>query len=167
MKNETFWMKAAADIKRFRKGQLTANELKERYPELDIQEDYLKWEAFKESVCIHIPSECPLHCAVKIVFCTEGEPGDINRADRWLMMHIPYQPEWEQLLQVGRLHDICRQKRDIDFYCCIEGKRLLLRYCVEEGDHGDEDGFGMEPDTWLIRELNPKGNWIGPFYIQK
>lgn len=167
MKDETFWMKAASDIKRFRKGQMTTKELRERYPELNIQEDYVKWTEYKESIHIRIPSECPLPCAVKIVFSTDSESGDINRADRWLTMHVPYQSEWEQLSQVGRLRDICRQKRAIDFECCIEGKLLVLRYCIEEGDHGDEDGYGIEPDTWLIRELNPKGNWIGPFRVQE
>jgi hypothetical protein len=41
-----------------------------------------------------------------------------------------------------------------------------LMYCVEEGDHGDVDGFGVEPDTWIISWLDPEGNFITPFYLE-
>lgn len=43
MKDENYWLKAAEDIKRFRKGRLTKNDLMDRYPEFNIQEDYLNY----------------------------------------------------------------------------------------------------------------------------
>lgn len=168
MKDENYWLKAAEDIKRFRIGRLTKNDLMDRYPELNIQDDYLTFENIKESIHITIPAECPPHCAAMIAFAADPRPQDVNRADRWLTITIAYRPEWEKLKQIGKLIDICKEKKDVKFrYNSIEGRRLVLRYCIEEGDHGDEDGYGMEPDTWLVGELNPKGRWIGQFYIEK
>lgn len=166
MKDESKWQKAAEDIKRFRKGYITKTELKERYPELNIQDDYIQWENVKESIYIRIPKECPIQYAVKIAIATEPRKNDNNRADRWLSICVAYRPEWDNLKQVGKLQEICKEKKDIKFdYCYVEGKHFVLRYCIAEGDNGDE-GFGMTPDTWLIGELDLKGNWIVPFYLE-
>lgn len=163
---DSYWLKAAEDIKRFRKGRVTMRELMEWYPELNIQEDYLTFENVSESIYINVPAECPLHCAARIAFATTPRAHDVCRADRWLTISIAYRPEWEDLNQVGEMIDICNKKRAIKFdYNYIDEGRLVLRRCIEEGDNGDE-GFGMEPDTWLICELDSEGNLVEPFYIE-
>lgn len=168
MKDESYWLKAAEDIKRFRKGRFTKRDLMERYPELGIEEDYLTFDNIKESIYLNIPAECPPRCAAIIAFATDPRPQDVNRADRFLTITIAYRPEWEKLKQVGKLIDICKEKKDVKFqYNYIEKRRLVLRYCIEEGDNGDEDGYGMEPDTWLIGELDSKGRWLEKFYIER
>ena len=168
MKDESYWLQAAEDIKRFRKGRITKKDLMERYPELGIEEDYLTFDHIKESIYLNIPAECPPRCAAIIAFATDPRPQDVNRADRWLTITIAYRPEWEKLKQVGKLIDICKEKKDVKFrYNYIEKRRLVLRCCIEEGDNGDEDGYGMEPDTWLIGELDSKGRWLGKFYIER
>ena len=166
--DDNYWLKAAEDIKRFRKGRVTMHELMERYPELNIQEDYLSFENIKESIHINIPAECPSHCAAIIAFATDPRKQDINRADRWLTITIAYRPEWERLSQVGELISICKEKKEIKFNNnYIYNRQLVLRRCIEEGDHGDEDGYGMEPDTWLIGKMDSKGRWLGYFYIER
>lgn len=166
--DDKYWLKAAEDIKRFRKGRITMKDLMERYPELDIQEDYLSFENFKESVYIHIPKECPPHCAAIIAFATDPRKQDVNRADRWLTITIAYRPEWEKLWQVGELIDICNDKREVSFNRnYINEGRLVLRRCIEEGERADDYGIGTEPDTWLICELDSEGKLIEPFYIER
>jgi len=167
-RDDNYWLKAAEDIKRFRKGRVTMRELMERYPELNIQEDYLSFENIKESIYIHIPAECPPHCAAKIAFATDSRANDVCRADRWLTITIAYRPEWEKLPHIGLLKTICQEEKELTFNRnYIYNRQLVLRRCIEEGDHGDEDGYGMEPDTWLIGKMDSKGRWLGSFYIER
>lgn len=44
-----------------------------------------------------------------------------------------------------------------------DDNRLICRVCTEEGDRGDEFGFGMEPDMWASGLLDFEGNVIQPF----
>lgn len=41
---------------------------------------------------------------------------------------------------------------------------LYLEKCVEQ-DFGDEDGFGVEPDTYMCGLIGPDGFFIKPFYV--
>lgn len=40
---------------------------------------------------------------------------------------------------------------------------IVCRVCTEEGDRGDEYGFGMEPDMWASALFDFEGNVIQPF----
>jgi hypothetical protein len=40
---------------------------------------------------------------------------------------------------------------------------LIATYCSDEGDRGDEYGFGMEPETWMVAHLDENRNFIIPF----
>lgn len=44
---------------------------------------------------------------------------------------------------------------------------VKLAYCIEEGDHGDEDGFGVEPDTWIFAILDLNGKFIQRFGFEE
>jgi hypothetical protein len=61
-------------------------------------------------------------------------------------------------------------------YICSKGKIytrvfllksdvMYLMYCIEEGDCGDEDGYGVEPDTWIIAYVDRGGNFLVPFEL--
>lgn len=47
----------------------------------------------------------------------------------------------------------------------IDFELIELSCRIEEGDRGDEDGFGMEPDTWIIAYLNLNGGFVSPFSL--
>ena len=49
---------------------------------------------------------------------------------------------------------------NLQFY---DDNSLVCRVCTEEGDRGDEDGFGVEPDMWASALLDFEGNVIQPF----
>ncbi len=42
---------------------------------------------------------------------------------------------------------------------------LAVNICIQEGDHGDEDGFGVEPSVWVCAVYNEAGNIIQPYYV--
>lgn len=43
--------------------------------------------------------------------------------------------------------------------------RIKIRIWIEEGDRGDEDGYGVEPDTWMVGFINKEGILQGNFQI--
>ena len=49
---------------------------------------------------------------------------------------------------------------NLEFY---DDNSLVSRICTEEGDRGDEDGFGVEPDMWACALFDFEGNVIQPF----
>ncbi len=49
---------------------------------------------------------------------------------------------------------------NLEFY---DDNHLVSRVCTEEGDHGDEDGFGVEPDMWACALFDFEGHVIRPF----
>ena len=42
-----------------------------------------------------------------------------------------------------------------------------MKECIAEGYNGDEDGYGVEPDTWMIGYLNKEGVLQGSFEISE
>ena len=49
----------------------------------------------------------------------------------------------------------------------ISENEIKVMECIKEGSHGDEDGYGVEPDTWMIGYLNREGILRGNFKIIK
>jgi len=47
----------------------------------------------------------------------------------------------------------------------ISGNEIRVRKCLEQGYPGDEDGYGVEPDTWLVGTLNRNGNLKELYHI--
>ncbi len=43
--------------------------------------------------------------------------------------------------------------------------KIIVRKAIREGSHGDEDGYGVEPDTWVSAVLDRNGNFVQPFYL--
>lgn len=164
-KNDSYWSALADDIRLFRKGTISLEEMQNKYPDLDIRGRHLYYSDYKEIIWIVIPRECPLPNALEIAFTTVREQKDLNLAEinGWI---FPYQKEWKQLSQIGSLEEICTEQRDVNFRCSIYGDEVELRYCIKHGDCGDSDGYGMEDDIWLLARINQKGEWVRPFQIE-
>ena len=165
-KNNFYWSALADDIRLFRKGNISLEEMQNKYPDLDIRGGYSCWYNYEEAMRITIPIECPFPKALELAFSTAHEAKDQNVAEinGWI---FPYQKEWEQLPEIGKLEKICAEKRDVNFRCSIYGDEVELRDCIKWGDRGDSDGCGMEDDTWLLARINKKGEWVRPFQIEK
>ena len=41
---------------------------------------------------------------------------------------------------------------------------IYMEKCVQQ-NYGDEDGFGVEPDDYMIGEIGPDGFFVKPFYV--
>lgn len=52
------------------------------------------------------------------------------------------------------------EKLNLELY---DDNRIVCKVCTEEGDSGDEYGFGVEPDMWAIALFDFEGNVIQPF----
>ena len=165
-KNNFYWSALSDDIRLFRKGNISLEEMQNKYPDLDIRGGYSCWYNYEEAMRITIPIECPFPKALELAFSTAHEAKDQNVAEinGWI---FPYQKEWEQLPEIGKLEKICAEKRDVNFRCSIYGDEVELRDCIKWGDRGDSDGCGMEDDTWLLARINKKGEWVRPFQIEK
>lgn len=49
----------------------------------------------------------------------------------------------------------------------LSDNEIKIMYCIEEGNRGDEDGFGVEPDIWILSALDRKGQLKYPFRFNK
>ena len=161
------WAQVAGDIRRYRKGQIAREELKERYPKLWIR-DYDAEDGYREGVFFTIHRTCPFEYAVEIAFSTVPEPEDVCVAK--CEMSVMYKEEWGQLRQAGNLQSICEAKKDVHFECLFENDELTLAYRLEEGeywwdDDGGADWFTVDPDWWLRATINRKGEWVKPFAV--
>lgn len=47
----------------------------------------------------------------------------------------------------------------------ISSDKIVARTVAKEGSHGDEDGYGVEPDTWVSAVLDREGSFVQPFYL--
>ena len=47
----------------------------------------------------------------------------------------------------------------------IEFGLIEISKVIQEGDRGDSEGFGVEPDTWIVAYLNRKGEFVSPFSL--
>ena len=101
-KNDSYWSALADDIRFFRKGVISLEEMKNKYPDLDIGKGYSHWYNYEEAMYIVIPRECPLSDALELVCSTDHELKDQNAVEIRGGI-FPYQTEWEQLPEIGEL----------------------------------------------------------------
>lgn len=167
-----FWHTAADDFRLFRRGKLSAQDLKQKYPEFDIQDKRSLYSYIKEAIRIVIPEDCPIEVLPLMVKALKKEDGDVCLIDYDVL--IAYQPAWEAFPQWGEIKQICEEKKPVIFRISIYGPYwrsnkepiVDIRYCVQEGSHGDEDGYGVEDDTWIVGLLNMDGTWYREWYIE-
>ena len=166
--NETTnWQQAAEDIVLFRKGKLSREELTERYPALQCSISCSRQHGIENSVDFCIPSSCPLPLATQIIVNAEYEPLDKGLVG-WINWEFSYCPEWENLRQIGELKYICTNQKSVKFRVWYRDKKYIdIRDCIRMGSHGDEDGYGVEADTWLVAHLNPDGSWRRTWFIEE
>lgn len=75
--------------------------------------------------------------------------------------------------KVMRFSDVRKAVSSGSIYCHVKGindgfNRFVyyeLTTCVEVGDHGDEYGFGVEPDTWAISYVGAGGKMLCRFCL--
>lgn len=169
MKPDIYWKHIAADIRRYRKDQITREDLTRSYPDLQITQTNGRWTAIKDAANIVIPADCPLIYLAKIAFATVGEPFDTNQVSFDVV--VSYQPEWENLTQKGLLPDICKKKEPLVFdswveiYNAVDEPYVDIRYLLKYGSYGDEDGYDVSPDTWLAAKLRRNGTWYEPWCV--
>ncbi len=160
-------MNLCDDIILFRKGQLSREELTKRYPEFQCKKGWTRYNGIEDAVSFIIPPSCPLVEAAQIIVNSECEPFDKCLVDH-ISWKMDYCPEWGKLEQIGKLSDICAYEEQVEFRVWLREKDFIdIRYCIKRGDYGDEDGFGMEPDTWLVARLNQDGTWRKPWFIEE
>lgn len=172
VKNIQFWVTAAEDFCGFRKGKISTQELMQKYPEFDIQEGWLRYSHIKEAIRIVIPADCPIEMIPLMVKGVKAENDDVCRID--YNIRIAYQSAWEAFPQWGTIKQICEDKKPVTFRISLEGQYwrsnkepvIDIRYCVREGSHGDEDGYGIEDDTWIVGLLNLDGTWFKEWFIE-
>lgn len=165
MKNEKYWLGVLDDMRNFRWGMMSFTEFKEKYPSFCV------WE-IRKGIRITIPEDCPLNFAADIILQNPREEWRQDPKDTYVIeisgIKIPFQPEWKSLPQIGLLRKACNEESSIEFSCYLRNNGLIeMMRCIERGDNGDSDGYGMEPDTWLKSWLKPNGEWNEPFYIVK
>lgn len=173
MKEEQYWLAAAEDFRRFRKGIGTMEDLQNRYPDFRIKESWFKHVGFEQAIQMTIPEDCPLQMIPALVHGAEQEPKDSNEVSYYI--RIAYQPAWEAFTQWYQVRQMCETKDSYLFHICYreEGYRsnmgpyIEIRYCVHEGSHGDDDGYGVEDDTWLVALLKDDGTWLREWYIEE
>lgn len=167
-----YWLTAAEDFRRFRKGEIPMLELIRRYPKFEIKEGSHCYVGFKEDVKIIIPEDCPLPMIPQIVSAVEKGNGDVCRID--YDIRIAYQSAWEAFPPLKKIEEICEAKKSVVFKVSLMGKYwrsnldpiIDIRFCVREGSHGDSDGYGVEDDTWIVGLLNMDGSWFKEWYIE-
>lgn len=169
---DQFWLSVAEQLGRFRLGEITKQELIDLFPELKITEGRRRYDYVKEAIDWTVPQECPLSLIPKIVIaaCKE-ENENVNYVN--LYVQVAYQPEWVNLRQVGKLEQSCREKEPITFFHVKAAKfrdtgnmYIELRECIKEGSHGDEDGFDVGSDTWLVGYLKEDGSWLINWHLE-
>lgn len=164
---ETYWQQAAKDIILFRKGKFNREDLSARYPDLHCTRGWRQSEKIEDAVSFTIPASCPLPLAAQIIVNSVFEPFDKCLVDN-ISLKLNYCPKWEKLPQIGELSDICDNKKSVCFQVWKgDSDYIDIRYCIKMGDHGDEDGYGMGPATWLVAFLNKDGSWRIPWFIEE
>ena len=81
---------------------------------------------------------------------------------------IPRHGTWEALYERVRNYDAIWEAKKRKFLSIeariTEEGNLYLEECVEQ-DFGDEDGFGVEPDTYMSGLIDSDGYFIEPFHV--
>ena len=77
---------------------------------------------------------------------TQASFGDVGQQYEWAV---------KQIINYGYIYTIA----------FVKNNHIEFLYCIEEGDCGDEDGYGREGDTWLVAKMDFDGNFVVPFYL--
>ncbi len=49
----------------------------------------------------------------------------------------------------------------------LKDNAIKVLYCIEEADRGDEYGYGIKPDKWIVGKMDLDGNYIEKFDLVK
>ena len=71
--------------------------------------------------------------------------------------YFAYQEAIPEIIKKGKVYATLK---DIGF------NLLKAFYCIKDGGRGDSDGFGVEPDTWIVAYLNSKKEFVSPFALE-
>lgn len=47
----------------------------------------------------------------------------------------------------------------------LTNRLIEVLYCIEDRGLGDEDGFGVEPDEWLVGKMDLEGNFVEKLHL--
>lgn len=171
-KTDQYWLTAAADIRRFCKGEINAAALAECYPEFEISDGY-HYVDFGDCIYVTMPEGCPLQMIAKIAQAAVLQKDDVNRIND-CKIRITYQPAWEKFTRWSKLKEVCENKQPIVFEMSARDKWwrdsgepvIDIRFLLHEGSHGDSDGYGVEDDTWLVGLLFENGTWFKEWHLE-
>lgn len=169
-KDERYWLSVVNDMQLFRVGNFSKEQFKEKYPDFHVWQGWCQ-DGAKEAMRITIPKDCPLPMVAKIMIESCHKPKDVGLV--YPDIQMAYQPAWAKLPQIGKLKQLCATKEPIVFQTQLHQNDsyykqtyIEMRYCIAHGSHGDEDGYGIEPDTWLMALLKEDGTWLKEWYIE-
>lgn len=165
-----YWKRIVHDVRRYCRGEIKREELDKRYPKLRVRKDYNPSLVMDDSIDITIPSNCPLRYVYKIVETAQERDGDKAIVYEVYAEFISCR-QWRDLMPMDTwFNELCRittKPQKVTFKCILYNDILNLYYHLEYGDNGDDDGYGVEPDTWLRANINSKGTFIKPFFIER
>ena len=107
-------------------------------------------------------------------YLTQHEPAEWDKLLRFLKIkkdssckvYIPVTADsFDDLGKYNK--EICKLVREgyVYGYAKLVGDTVEAKYCIEDRGVGDEDGYGVEPDEWLIAKLDLNGNYIERFHL--
>lgn len=168
-KDERYWFSVVNDLQLFRVGKFSREQFKEKYPDFHVWQGWCQ-DGAKEAMRITIPKDCPLPMVAKIMIESCHKPKDVGLVDPDIQM--AYQPAWAELPQIGELKQLCTIKKNVVFRTQLhqndsyyKQSYIEMRYCIAHGSYGG-DGYGIEPDTWLMALLKEDGTWLKEWYIE-
>ena len=91
---------------------------------------------------------------VHIMFPIEKEMFDLKSITE---STVSVSSKFDDMLDRGYVNDVHTE--------LMPDGNVMLELLVEEGDHGDEDGFGVEPDIWANGIMGKDGKMLKLFGI--
>lgn len=67
----------------------------------------------------------------------------------------------------SEIEQLCSKGEMLATLYLLKSGVIYLMYCIEEGDCGDCDGFGVESDIWIFSYIDINGNIIVPFELSE
>ena len=168
---DQYWLSVVRDLQQFRIGKISKEQFKNKYPEFNVWPGWRQYPEIKEAIRITIPKDCPLPIVSKIMIEAHYKPKDVGLV--YPDIQMAYQPAWAELPQIGKLKQLCTTQEPVVFQTQLHQddsyyklSYIEMRYCIAHGSNGDEEGYGIEPDTWLMALLKEDGTWLKEWYIE-